>query len=472
MKQRKKILAVGLLAIFSVALFGAEALAATTAKKSVWSDYFSWDESKMIKKLAKDHIYSLLKKDSGWKKLIASKAKVKDGSISEDKIEDGAVSTEKLADHAVTADKIANNAVAADEIRDGTVISEDIEDNGIATVDLEDGAVTVAKMSSNSCTNGQVLKFDGTAWACGSDNENAEATFGVSIDSSEITDGTIVNADISGSAAITGTKISPDFGSQNITTSGNLNLSQGRGILMGGDNIISTGGAGDIIIGDQGYSTLFNGSIYSGSDVDVPNILFTNNIRNKDSGGDLNIYTVDSGDITLNPASGNVGIGTTSPGSLLHLSGSSAEMRLSGSATNQLIRHSFYDNNETLKGFIQYSGSNSAGAKSFDVASNSDYLTLYSANDEHTSYIKMMTNGWERIRVADDGNIGIGTTSPSGILDVASTTEGVVIPRMTKVQRNAISSPVAGTMVYQTDNTPGLRVYNGTNWMRFTETAD
>ena len=35
-------------------------------------------------------------------------------------------------------------------------------------------------------------------------------------------DGTILNADISASAAIAGTKISPDFGSQNITTTGRL----------------------------------------------------------------------------------------------------------------------------------------------------------------------------------------------------------------------------------------------------------
>ena len=35
-------------------------------------------------------------------------------------------------------------------------------------------------------------------------------------------DGTIVNADINASAAIAGTKISPDFGSQNIATTGTL----------------------------------------------------------------------------------------------------------------------------------------------------------------------------------------------------------------------------------------------------------
>ena len=43
---------------------------------------------------------------------------------------------------------------------------------------------------------------------------------------------------------------------------------------------------------------------------------------------------------------------------------------------------------------------------------------------------------------------------------------------MTQAQRNAIATPVAGMAVYQTDAVPGLRVYNGTNWMRFTETAD
>lgn len=64
------------------------------------------------------------------------------------------------------------------------------------------------------------------------------------------------------------------------------------------------------------------------------------------------------------------------------------------------------------------------------------------------------------------------TITPSAALEVTSTTQGLLLPRMTKTQRDAIGSPVAGLAVYQTDNTPGLRVYNGTNWMRYTETAD
>lgn len=72
------------------------------------------------------------------------------------------------------------------------------------------------------------------------------------------------------------------------------------------------------------------------------------------------------------------------------------------------------------------------------------------------------------------GNLTLGTTTniTSALLNLTSTTKALLLPRMTKAQRDAISSPLAGYMVYQTDNTPGLRTYNGTNWMRYTETAD
>jgi hypothetical protein len=64
-------------------------------------------------------------------------------------------------------------------------------------------------------------------------------------------------------------------------------------------------------------------------------------------------------------------------------------------------------------------------------------------------------------------NVGIGTTTPnaSAILDVESTTQGVLMPRMTEAQRNAISAPVAtGLLVYQTDGIAGFYFYNGSAW--------
>ena len=49
--------------------------------------------------------------------------------------------------------------------------------------------------------------------------------------------------------------------------------------------------------------------------------------------------------------------------------------------------------------------------------------------------------------------VGIGTTTPnaSSILDLTSTTQGMLPPRMTTAQRTAIASPADGLMVYDTD---------------------
>lgn len=57
---------------------------------------------------------------------------------------------------------------------------------------------------------------------------------------------------------------------------------------------------------------------------------------------------------------------------------------------------------------------------------------------------------------AQTGGVGIGTTAPdaSAALEISSTTRGLLLPRLTQVQRNAISSPATGLMIYQTDNTP------------------
>jgi hypothetical protein len=68
-----------------------------------------------------------------------------------------------------------------------------------------------------------------------------------------------------------------------------------------------------------------------------------------------------------------------------------------------------------------------------------------------------------------NAQIGIGTNAPntSAQLDVTSTNKGLLIPRMTLAQRGTIPSPVAGLMIYQTDNTPGFYFYNGASWIQF-----
>ena len=53
------------------------------------------------------------------------------------------------------------------------------------------------------------------------------------VTSTNIVDGTIVNADINASAAIAGTKISPDFGSQNVATTGNVTINAQGDVRFG-----------------------------------------------------------------------------------------------------------------------------------------------------------------------------------------------------------------------------------------------
>ena len=64
-----------------------------------------------------------------------------------------------------------------------------------------------------------------------------------------------------------------------------------------------------------------------------------------------------------------------------------------------------------------------------------------------------------------EGDVGIGTTSPdaAALLDVTSTTKGFLPPRMTTTQRDAISTPPAGLVIYNT-TTNVLDFYNGSSW--------
>jgi len=55
------------------------------------------------------------------------------------------------------------------------------------------------------------------------------------------------------------------------------------------------------------------------------------------------------------------------------------------------------------------------------------------------------------------------TPDASAILDVQSTTQGVLVPRMNKSDRDAITA-ATGLLIYQTDNTPGFYYYDGSNW--------
>ena len=101
--------------------------------------------------------------------------------------------------------------------------------------------------------------------------------------------------------------------------------------------------------------------------------------------------------------------------------------------------------------------------------------TLTSGTNNFAFYSSLAsgTNRWNLYMVGTARNylagvLTIGTTSPnaSAMVQIDSTTQGFLPPRMTQAQRTAIASPATGLIVYQTDGTEGLYVRTSTAWVQ------
>lgn len=71
---------------------------------------------------------------------------------------------------------------------------------------------------------------------------------------------------------------------------------------------------------------------------------------------------------------------------------------------------------------------------------------------------------WASAVSAALSNIGLGgTASADAVVNIISTTKGVLIPRMTTTQRNAIGSPSTSLLIYNTTTTQ-YELYTGSTW--------
>jgi hypothetical protein len=97
---------------------------------------------------------------------------------------------------------------------------------------------------------------------------------------------------------------------------------------------------------------------------------------------------------------------------------------------------------------------------------NGYFITAYNSVSKYASLQAGDNTAYRSIILnALGGNVGIGTNSvnASARFQVDSTTQGVLPPRMTTTQKNAIASPAAGLIVYDTTSNK-LCCYNGTTW--------
>jgi hypothetical protein len=161
-------------------------------------------------------------------------------------------------------------------------------------------------------------------------------------------------------------------------------------------------------------------------------------------------------------SSGNFGIGTSSPNGTLTINKpntTNGTVFLNGATTTP----DFARIKNTGADFVWGIESSTGGSI---VTGSSAYAgVLYTVN---STSLQLGTNGSVKATLDSSGNLGIGTTpNASAILDAQSTTKGVRMPNMTTTQKNAISSPAAGLMVFDT-TLAKLCVYSGSAWQTIT----
>ena len=71
------------------------------------------------------------------------------------------------------------------------------------------------------------------------------------------------------------------------------------------------------------------------------------------------------------------------------------------------------------------------------------------------------------VNIKGMAQVGVGTLTPntSAMLDVSSSTKGLLAPRMTTIEKNAIASPANGLLVFDTDENT-FYFYNGASWVK------
>jgi hypothetical protein len=183
---------------------------------------------------------------------------------------------------------------------------------------------------------------------------------------------------------------------------------------------------------------------------------------NGDLSSGTNKWNLYMGGTAKNYLNGSLLIGsTTDSGEKLQVTGTA---KITGASTfggnlgaaNQRVANF---RNSGGNGYIELQSSG-AGAVALWTASGNEFGIYQNATAG--------TIGTSVFYINSSGNVGVNTFSinASAKLQVESTTQGFLPPRMTTTQKNAIATPAAGLMVYDTTLNQ-MSYYNATTWINF-----
>ncbi|MFC1807757.1 hypothetical protein ACFL0T_05260 [Candidatus Omnitrophota bacterium] len=140
-------------------------------------------------------------------------------------------------------------------------------------------------------------------------------------------------------------------------------------------------------------------------------------------------------------ADGNVGIGTDNPESELHIEGPPTETNVRLRVVNNVpLANGNGDATIELHWLNEPPATSNRGILARLTNGHADGADSFWSN---------WVNGTEvgKITLDETGNVGIGTTAPQAILDVSSTTSGILLPRVANPETD-IASPQEGMLVY------------------------
>lgn len=180
---------------------------------------------------------------------------IANNAITTAKINNGAITGVKLGADSVDGSKISDDAIDSEHIASGAIDTEHIADSNVTLAKLEnvnDGRIIVGNASNRP-----------TAVAVSGDITLSNA--GVAA----IASGVIVNADVNASAAIAGSKINPNFGSQTVQTTGDFQTAATKALRFGADQngtwriVIQAGGGALLFQKKESGAYVTKGSIAS-----------------------------------------------------------------------------------------------------------------------------------------------------------------------------------------------------------------